>query len=181
MSHRRWRGELKIMISLGDFGRRNQPSGLRVVMLTLAAGVLLLVPSAMAQQTARAKVLGQKLMCVCGCNQILTACNHVGCKYSHDMLKELDQRVARGDSDDLIVQSFVQEYGMTVLSEPPTKGFNWAAWVVPIVAPFLAIFALWEVVRRWRHRAALMPAGGLDVSPEMLARARSESGRQSDE
>ena len=32
--------------------------------------------------------------------------------------------VARNDSDDLILQAFVQEYGPTVLAEPPTKGFN---------------------------------------------------------
>ena len=141
--------------------------------------IALLPPSA--QETARAKALGQKLMCVCGCNQILTACNHVGCQYSHKMLKELDQRVARGDSDDLILQAFVQEYGPTVLAEPPTKGFNWAAWIVPIVAPLLALFLVWEVVRRWRQRAALAPAAGPAISPELLARAQHESDEESDE
>lgn len=181
MPPRRSPEESKAMISLDESRRRHRQSGLLALLLVVVAGFLLLVPSANAQQTERSKSLGQKLMCVCGCNRILTSCNHVGCKYSHDMLKELDQRVARGDSDDLILQSFVQEYGPTVLSEPPTKGFNWAAWVVPIVAPFIAIFALWEMVRRWRQRAALVPAGGVDISPEMLARARSEAGRQSDE
>ena len=115
------------------------------------------------------------MMCVCGCNQILTACNHVGCQYSHKMLQELDQLVARNDSDDLILQAFVQEYGPTVLSEPPTKGFNWAAWVVPILAPLVAMFLVWQVVRRWRNRAQLAPASGTGVSPELLARARHEA------
>jgi len=134
-----------------------------------------------AQETARAKALGQKLMCVCGCNQILTACNHIGCQYSHKMLQELDQVVARNESDDLILQAFVQEYGPTVLSEPPTKGFNWAAWVVPVVAPLIALFLVWEVVRRWRQRAALAPASGPAVSPELLARAQHEAGEESDD
>ncbi len=63
--------------------------------LLLAATAALFVSAASPQETARAKALGQKLMCVCGCNQILTACNHVGCTYSHTQLKELDQAVAR--------------------------------------------------------------------------------------
>lgn len=137
--------------------------------------------AAHAQETARAKALGQKMMCVCGCNQILTSCNHVGCTYSHKMLQELDQLVSRNESDDLILQAFVQEYGPTVLSEPPTKGFNWAAWVVPIAAPFVALFLVWEVVRRWRQRAALAPASGAMVSPELLARAQHEADEESDD
>lgn len=151
----------------------------RVLRFGLAAAVLLaaclLGLAAHAQQTARAKSLGQKLMCVCGCNQILTACNHVGCTYSHKMLEELDQLVSRNESDDLIVQAFVQEYGPTVLAEPPTKGFNWVAWVVPVAAPLVALFLVWEVVRRWRQRAALAPATGPAVGPELLARARHEA------
>jgi len=161
------------------FGRALLTVGARVL-LALAMAGLFLAGSAGAQETPRAKALGQKLMCVCGCNQILTACNHVGCQYSHKMLQELDQLVARNDSDDLILQAFVQEYGPTVLAEPPTKGFNWAAWIVPIVVPLIAIFLVWQVVRRWRLRAQLAPAGP-GVSPELLARAQHESDKDSDD
>lgn len=138
---------------------------------------LMAAPVCHGQQTVRAKELGAQLKCVCGCNQVLTACNHVGCQYSHAMLKELDERVARGDSDSLILQSFVQEYGEQVLTDPPRKGFNWLVWILPIAAPLLAFFMIWEVVRRWRHRAALAPAGGgPSLAPELLNRARRESG-----
>jgi cytochrome c-type biogenesis protein CcmH len=147
-----------------------------VVTLTLVTAI-----SVRAQETARAKVLGGKLMCVCGCVQVLIYCNHIGCTYSHDMLKELDQDVARNEPDDLTIQAFVQNYGPAVLSEPPTKGFNWAAWIVPIVAPLIALFAVWEVVRRWRQRAMLVPAGGPKISPELLARAHREAEKDSDE
>ncbi|HXQ25732.1 MAG TPA: cytochrome c-type biogenesis protein [Candidatus Acidoferrales bacterium] len=143
--------------------------------------LLMLAPAIHAQQTERAKRLGQKMMCVCGCNQILTACNHVGCQYSHAMLKELDDRVARGDSDDLILQSFIQEYGQTVLLEPPAKGFTWLVWIAPIVAPILAFFLIWQLVRRWRRRAVLAPAGGPALSADLLDRARRESDKEIDE
>lgn len=142
--------------------------------LTLA---LFFAPLASAQQTERAKRLGGRMMCVCGCNQILTACNHVGCTTSHAMLKELDERIARGDSDELVLQSFIQEYGPTVLVDPPKTGFTGLVWVVPIVAPLLALWLVWELVRRWRQRAVLTPTGGAQVSPELLARARQEADR----
>jgi len=147
----------------------------------LVIGLFLLLPVANAQESERAKNLGQKLMCVCGCNQILTACNHVGCTYSHDMLKELDARVARNEPDDLTIQAFVQEYGQTVLAAPPAKGFNRAAWIMPIVFPLISLYLLWEVVRRWRARAALAVASGPKISPALLARAQSESRKGDDE
>lgn len=120
-------------------------------------------------------------MCVCGCNQILTACNHVGCTYSHDMLKELDERVARNEPDDLTLQAFVQEYGQTVLSSPPAKGFNRAAWIVPVVVPLISLYLLWEVVRRWRQRAAVETAAVPKISADLVARARREAARDENE
>ena len=153
-------------------------SGLRRAGLSLfcCALFLLAAPLTHAQQTARAKELGAQLKCVCNCNQVLTACNHVGCTYSHAMLKELDERVARGDSDSLILQSFVQEYGPQVLTDPPRKGFNWLVWILPIAAPLLAFLMIWEVVRRWRRQSILAPVGGPSLAPDLLERARRESG-----
>jgi cytochrome c-type biogenesis protein CcmH len=149
-----------------------------VVLLVL---VLPFSPSLAAQQTERAKRLGQRMMCVCGCNQILTACNHIGCTYSHTMLKELDDRIGRGDSDEVILQSFAQEYGPTVLVDPPKTGFTGLVWLVPIVAPLLALYLVWELVRRWRQRARLATANRRYLTSELLERARREAGQQDDE
>ena len=98
------------------------------------------------------------------------------------MLQELDQLVARNDSDDLILQAFVQEYGPTVLSEPPTKGFNWAAWIVPIVVPLRgALPGVGSGAPVAAARGACACFGGPAVSPELLARAQHEAGEESDE
>ena len=134
-----------------------------------------LVPVVRAQDSPHAKELGQKLMCVCGCNQILGSCNHVGCTYSHDMMKQLEERIARNEPDDLTLQAFVQEYGPTVLSSPPAKGFNRIAWIAPIVFPLVALVVLWDVVRRWKHKGAVATASGPRVSADLIARAQRES------
>src|SRR5580693_6609978 len=145
------------------------------------AAIAPLVPVARAQDSPHAKELGQKLMCVCGCNQILGSCNHVGCKYSHDMMKELEDRIARNEPDDLTLQAFVQEYGPTVLSSPPAKGFNRIAWIAPIVFPLVALGLLWDVIRRWKQRGAVAAASSPNVSEDLLARARRESDRNDGE
>jgi cytochrome c-type biogenesis protein CcmH len=92
------------------------------------------------------------------------------------MQKEIGAHVAKGDSDDATLDAFVQEYGPTVLVEPPKRGFNILAWLMPIVLPLLALVVVWEVVRRWRHKAALAPAGGPGIDDEFLSRARREAG-----
>jgi cytochrome c-type biogenesis protein CcmH len=145
------------------------------------AAIVTFVPMARAQDSARAKELGQKLMCVCGCNQILGSCNHVGCSYSHDMMKQLEERVARNEPDDLTLQAFVQEYGPTVLSAPPAKGFNRVAWIAPIVFPIVALVIFWDVIRRWKQRGSVAAAAGPNVSEDLLARARMESDRNEGE
>jgi len=139
------------------------------------AAIAPLVPIARAQESAHAKELGQKLMCVCGCNQILGSCNHVGCSYSHEMMKEVEDRVTRNEPDDLTLQAFVQEYGPTVLSSPPAKGFNRIAWIAPIVFPLVALGLLWDVVRRWKRKGAVATASGPRVSADLIARAQRES------
>jgi cytochrome c-type biogenesis protein CcmH/NrfF len=168
-----------------------KPGGLAMkagTALVFAATFLSLAPASHADDSPRAKALSKKVMCMCGgCNDTAGTCNHTGgafsgpCDTAKAMQKEVSQRVDRGDSDDLILQSFVQEYGPMVLPDPPKKGFTWLVWIAPVIAPLIALFLIWEVVRRWRRRVALAPAGGPSISPELLDRARRESGRESDE
>ncbi len=139
-------------------------------------------------QAARAKSLGKRVKCMCGgCDDAAGMCTHSGgafagpCDTAKAELKEIDARVARGDSDSLILQSFVQEYGPTVLIEPPKAGFDWLAWIMPVLFPIVALFLVWQVVRKWHRRAALAPASGPPISAEMMARARREADKESDE
>ena len=151
-------------------GRRRKRAGLSCVLLACLA---LVAYPAGAQKTERAKALGARMMCMCGCNQVLTACNHVGCPISDPMLKELDERVARNEPDDLTVQAFVQEYGIAVIAQPASHGFGLMAWVLPFLVLGVGGWLIVIVVRRWRY---LPVAAVPHVSPELLERARKESG-----
>ena len=132
-----------------------------------------------ADSDARFNKLGHQLMCMCGCNQILLECNHVGCTYSDRMRNELTAGLERGDSASLVLQSFVQKYGNTVLAAPTTTGFNRVAWIMPF-AVFAAALALtvW-FVRLWSSRAVAQPVlrPGIDSAKldEFRKKARQET------
>jgi len=140
-----------------------------------------------AQKTDRAKALGTQLMCMCGCGQILTQCNHINCPSSGPMLKELDAHVAKGEADDLIVQDFIQEYGEKVLSAPPSHGFNSIAWYIPGFAFVLGLGIVITLIRLWRQRdiariatASNTPSVAATAANELLNAQRERARRQAD-
>ncbi len=111
--------------------------------------------------SSRFNSIGHRMMCVCGCSQILLECNHVGCAYSDKMRGELMAAVQRGDNDDLIMQAFVQNYGTTVIAAPTNTGFNRVAWIMPYLALVLGLATVYFVVRAWKKRPAPPLADGI--------------------
>jgi cytochrome c-type biogenesis protein CcmH/NrfF len=146
-----------------------------VAALKLAClSAMLALPAA--AQTDRAKQIGGKFMCTCNCNQVLTQCNHVGCTVSTSMLKELDQRVANGDSEAAITQGFVQEFGTQVYAEPPKSGISLVAWSLPTIYLAIGTVLVVMVIWRWRARPHLRPAAA--NMPHGLSADRLEDVRQ---
>lgn len=155
-----------------------------VAVLLAMAIVPLMIPPVGAQQSDRAKQIGGKFMCMCGCNQVLTQCNHVGCQTSAAMLKELDQAVARGETEEAMTQAFVQEYGTKVYAEPPKSGFSLVAWMMPSVYLLVGMVLVIFVISRWRKRPAHQVAAAGDapgISAEQLERARAQAARETED
>src|SRR5258707_9983551 len=115
--------------------------------LVLCAAVICLLGAG--DPATRFSEIGHQMMCICGCNQILLECNHVGCPSSDGMRNELIAAVSRGDSDSLVEQGFVQKYGPTVLAAPTTKGFDRAAYIFPFLTFAVGLIAIVFVVRPW--------------------------------
>ncbi len=114
---------------------------------------------------ARFRDLGHRMMCTCGCGQILLECNHVGCTTSEKMRNQLIAALDKGDNDDLILQGFVQDYGPTVIAAPTTTGFNRLAWIMPFVVLALGITLVTYIVRLWKNRPAPALADGITIPP----------------
>ena len=102
-------------------------------------------------------------MCICGCNQVLSHCNHLGCPNSQPMLREVGRYLDEGMTADQIHAAFVEKYGTKVLSAPPTTGvFNISAWLMPFAALIIGSFAVVYFLRSWK--TAAVPAGDVPAA-----------------
>jgi cytochrome c-type biogenesis protein CcmH len=133
--------------------KRCLQSGLLLVMLLAFLGA--------GDTSSRFNDLGHRLMCVCGCHQILLECNHVGCQYSTRMRQELAAAVDRENNDDLALQWFVQNYGTIVIAAPTRTGFNRVAWIMPYLVLVLGLSTVVLIVRAWKGRPLAPGAGAV--------------------
>jgi cytochrome c-type biogenesis protein CcmH len=148
-----------------------------------ALAVAVIVFMGAGEDSARFKDLGHRMMCTCGCGQVLLECNHVGCQSSDKMRNQLLAALDKGDNnnDDLILQGFVQEYGPTVIAAPTATGFNRVAWIMPFAALAFGIAFVIYVVRSWKNRPAPALADGILIPrgselDELREKARKETG-----
>jgi len=154
----------------------------------LAAAPLAITPAGAGQLSDRAKEMGSKVKCMCGsCDMSAAGCSHPGgafsgpCDTAKAMLVEIEQRVSKGESDDQILQAFVQTYGTRVYAEPPKSGFSLVAWAMPSVYLVLGTVLVIFVISRWRKRPAQAAAPASTVpgiSEELLQRAREQAARE---
>jgi len=147
---------------------------LATALLTTTFAVLLLGASG---DRARFADLGHRMMCVCGCNQILLECNHVGCPYSDRMREQLMTAVQKDSSDDGVMQSFVREYGNTVLAAPTGRGFDRMAWIMPFAVFFAGSFGAAMLIRNWKDRH---PVPATASTPAALDRYREQARRETE-
>ncbi|MGB6130914.1 MAG: cytochrome c-type biogenesis protein CcmH [Acidobacteriaceae bacterium] len=147
----------------------------RFAILPLVA-VLCVMTLGTADTQARYDTLGHKLMCMCGCNQILLECDHIGCPDAGREMAELRAAVGRGENQTAIMTEFQAEYGPTVLAAPWLSRFNIVAWVVPPLLLLLGLAGTFALVRKWRLRSAPMPEVPDDpASRELRERIRRET------
>lgn len=131
-----------------------------------------------ADNTSRFESVGSKIMCSCGCGQMLLKCNHVGCPNSATMIRQLHEQVAATDDDQAVLNFFRKEWGVTTVVEPDRHGFELLAWILPFAGLGVGVFLLLVVVHKWHvHEAEVKPAETrLDPHLESLrARARKET------
>lgn len=127
--------------------------------------------------SARFNNLNHRLMCTCGCAQLLGECNHVGCPNSAGELDELRTGLAGGQTDKEILASFSAKYGATVLAAPTTHGFDLVAWIAPFAVFAAAMLGTVLLVRRWTVGKAEAAAAATDPATEALrAQIRRETG-----
>jgi cytochrome c-type biogenesis protein CcmH len=160
-----------------------QTSWFKALQATLLAVVVCFSMGA-SDASSRFVDLGHRLMCSCGCSQLLGECNHVGCPESGRERKELSDAIAAGQSDQQILNWFATKYGTTVLAAPPGTGFNMVAWIAPFAVLAAALTGTFLLIKRWsgirqlkEQNAAPVEAASTDPAErERMERIRRETG-----
>ena len=167
----------------------------RIAVGTVFAWAALMPPGAtplLGDQSDRTHQIGSKIKCMCnGCDQAAGKCYHVGGTYSgpcdtaKTMLKEIDTHIAAGMDDQQVLDAMIKQYGPLAYVEPPKTGFGLVAWLMPILYLLGGLALVVIVMKRWRRRPAAVASGadanGVHVSPELLARAREQAQRETEE
>ena len=98
---------------------------------------------------ARFNNLSHRLMCTCGCAQLLGECDHVGCPSRGQEMADLTAEIASGKTDQQVLNWFAVKYGATVLAAPPTHGFDLLAWIAPFAVFGAALLGTILLIRHW--------------------------------
>ena len=122
--------------------------------------------------------LNHRLMCTCGCAEILGECNHVGCPNSTGELNELRTGIENGLGDQQILDTFVAKYGAVVLAAPTGHGFDLVAWIAPFAVFAAALLGTILLVRRWSVGKTLAVAQADTSAMDSAERERREQIRR---
>lgn len=151
---------------------------LKRALQSLLLVVLAVTMLGVSDSTTRLDRIGHELMCQCGCGQILSECNHVGCPVSGPMLDSLRAQIAQGKTESAILQTFIDKYGPIVLASPIRGGFDTVAWIAPLVIVILGGGTVLLVLRLWHNRHQRLAAAGTLPPPppdELRERIRRET------
>ncbi len=163
------------------------------LLVGLAALPVIIAPVGAQQVSDRAKQVGMKIKCMCGaCDMAAGICSHPGGAFSGPCqawalpaLREVDDLLAHGKTEQQIIDSFVAQYGSIIYAEPPKSGFSLVAWAMPTVYLVMGAVLVIFVISRWRRRPATEtgPAGAAPkpISPELLERARAQVARETED
>lgn len=138
--------------------------------IVLVAVITLLVP-AVTVHAATKDDIAKEVICQCGCTLLLSNCNHIECMSRDSMLGLIDQKLEQGQTQEQILQFFVNDYGEQVLASPPKRGFNLTAWISPFAAILLGGVVVFFALRKWVRRSEA-PAEAAVVTEEEEAAYR---------
>jgi cytochrome c-type biogenesis protein CcmH len=110
---------------------------LALVLLVLAAGGPATLPD-----------IEDEVMCV-ECKTALNVSTSAVAEQERDFIR---RQIAMGKDKQEVKDALVEQFGPSVLATPEEKGFDLAAYLVPIALGLLALAALAVAARRFRRR-----------------------------
>lgn len=119
------------------------------------------------------QAIEESLTCQCSCGLTVHSCNHLNCSFAVPAKEKIAEQIGLGQSQDIILASFVSRYGEKVLSSPTISGFNLAAWITPFLVVLIGGVGIGLISVRWTKRhsqdqASTTPSGKPNPYQERL-------------
>lgn len=152
---------------------------IRRVLIAALAALAFAAPAVASEQQPTLIELEDEVICPT-CHTTLALSNS---PIADRMRQFIRQRISAGDTKTEIKDALVAEFGQAVLAEPPTKGFNLLAWVLPFVGLAAAAAVVGVLAYRWTRssRASRSAASSADPSANGRSRLDPELERRLDE
>ncbi|MCL4395725.1 MAG: cytochrome c-type biogenesis protein CcmH [Chloroflexi bacterium] len=120
------------------------------VIATAAAFLALSAPAPAAAQGPniddQVNEIAKTLYCPVCPNTPLDVCSTQACAQWRALIKD---KLQQGQTPQQIRDYFVAQYGDVVLGAPPAQGFNWLAYILPVIGILLGAAIAWVTVRQW--------------------------------
>jgi cytochrome c-type biogenesis protein CcmH/NrfF len=121
------------------------------------------------------QALERRIHCTCGCGLDVFTCRTTDftCTTSPAMHRVVLARLDSAMTADQVVDAFERQYGTSILMQPPKKGFNLAAYIVPFVVLGAGMTLLAWFMRRWITR----PSASAEALPPAQERPSADAER----
>jgi cytochrome c-type biogenesis protein CcmH len=138
----------------------------RLVLVLLVALVALVAaaPAAASEQHPTLAELESEVMCP-QCHEPL---NMSDSAIARRIEAYIQRRIDAGATKSQIKHELVEQFGPQVLADPPRRGFDLVAWLLPLAGAGAALLAIGFAARHWTHVRGGPPDVPLD--PELESR-----------
>jgi len=125
------------------------------------------------------QAIEHKIHCTCGCNLDVFTCRTTDftCATSPAMHRVVLGLLDSGMTAAQVTQTFEARYGQAILMQPPRRGFNWTAYVMPFVALGVGLLIVGAWMRRWVRVSRPAPESDPSLRPPVPPSSQSELDR----
>ena len=117
--------------------------------------------------------IAKTLYCPVCPNTPLDICGTQACT---DWRNDIRRMLQEGKNEQQIRDYFVARFGPQVLGAPPAEGFNWLAYILPVIGILLGVLIAWLSVRTWlvRRTPGVAPIDTPEIPKEYAERIEKE-------
>ncbi len=129
-------------------------------------------PAGERTDTDRARALADELRCP-DCESLSAGDSQTSS--ARAIRRDLEERIAEGQSDATIRRAYVDRYGESILLEPSSSGLGLIVWGVPLLALIAGGIGLGFAFRRWRPAERLQATDDDEALVRETRRGEAES------